>query len=116
MDLIEAANRLLQFGAILGMVLGLLSTLFWAYFIIIGLGPPFFVVNLFEVFLVIFSVAALLLSYFVLTRFPERIRLDPSRSALYLVGLSFIIAIGSWGIAGLLIVIGAILVLIDETS
>ncbi|MFX1576890.1 MAG: hypothetical protein ACFFCF_06925 [Promethearchaeota archaeon] len=116
MDLIEAANRLLKFGSILGMVLGLLSTLFWVYFIIIGLGPPFFVVNLYEVLLAIFSVAALLLSYFVLTRFPGRIRLDPSRSALYLVGIGFIIAIGSWGIAGLLIVIAAILVLIDETS
>jgi hypothetical protein len=37
-------------------------------------------------------------------------------SALYLVVLGIIIAIGAWGIAGLLLVIGALLILIDETS
>ncbi len=116
MELMKAAENLVKYGAILGLVLGLLSTLFWGYVILIGIGPPFFVVNYYEIFMVIVSLAAMLLSYLVLTRFPHQIEADPSRAALFLIGLGIIIAIGSWGVAGLLLVIGGVLILIDETS
>ena len=46
----------------------------------------------------------------------HKIEDDPSHSALVLVGLGIVIAVGTWGIAGLLIILGAVLVLIDETS
>jgi hypothetical protein len=66
--------------------------------------------------MLIASILALALSYLILNRFSQRLETDPMRSALYLVGLGIIIAIGAWGIAGLLLVIGAVLILIDETS
>ncbi len=116
MELLEVADHLVKFGAILGIVLGLISTFFWAYVILLGLGLPVFAVNFYELFMLVVSLSALLLSYFVMSRFSQQIDADPSRWALYLVGLGIIIAIGSWGVAGLLIVVGAILILIDETS
>lgn len=116
MELLEVADHLVKFGAILGIVLGLISTFFWAYVILLGLGLPVFAVNFYELFMLVVSLIALLLSYFVMSRFSQQIDADPSRWALYLVGLGIIIAIGSWGVAGLLIVVGAILILIDETS
>ncbi len=116
MNLNEAANHLVKFGSILGMVLGLLSVFFWAYMVIIGWGLPFFAVNVYEVFMVIVSLIALILSYIVLTRFSLQIEADPTRSAFYLIGTGIVIAIGAWGIAGLLIIIGAVFILIDETS
>jgi hypothetical protein len=116
MDLIEAANHLVKFGAILGIALGLLSLLYWAYIIMVGLMPPYFGINFYELFMMSISLVTIFLAYYVLTQFPQRIEVDPSRSALYLVGLGIIIAIGSWGLTGLLIVIGAVLILVDETS
>ena len=116
LELVEAAEHLVRFGAILGIVLGLISTFFWVYVVLLGLGPPSFAVNFYEVLMLIASLSALFLSYLVLSRFPQYIESDPSRSAIYLVILGIVIAIGSWGIAGLLIVISAILILIEETS
>lgn len=116
MELIEAANHLIKFGAILGLVLGLVSFLFWIYVIILGLGPPIFAVNVFDILLASASIATILISYYILTRFPLRIQEDPARSAVFLILLGIVIAIGAWGIAGLLIAIGAVLILIEETT
>jgi hypothetical protein len=103
-------------GAILGMVLGLLSTLFWAYLIFVRSLAPVFSVNLFELFMLLVSVGAIITCYYLYTRFPPRIESDPSNTGLMLVGLGIFVAIGSWGVAGLLLVISGILILVDETS
>jgi hypothetical protein len=116
MELIEAADHLIRFGAIFGIVLGFVSFLFWIYIVILGLGPPFFAVNFYDIFMVTTSLLSILISYYVLTRFPNRIREDPSRSAIFLILLGIVVAIGAWGIAGLLIAIGAVLILIEETT
>jgi hypothetical protein len=116
MDLIESAQTLVKFGAILGMVLGLLSMLFWLFTILLRFCLPFFLVNVFDSVLFMMSIFAILISYYILTRFSPRLEEDPSHNALILVGLGILVAIGSWGIAGLLIIIGAVLVLIEETG
>jgi len=103
-------------GAILGMVLGLLSTLFWANLIFVRALAPVFSVNLFELLMLLVSVGAIITCYYLHTRFPPRIESDPSNAGLMLVGLGVFVAIGSWGVAGLLLVISGILILIDETS
>ncbi len=116
LDLIESAQTLIKFGAILGMVLGLLSMLFWLFSILLRFGLPFFLVNIFDSVLLAMSVLAIILSYYILTRFSSRLEEDPSHNALILIGLGILVAIGSWGIAGLLIIIGAVFILIEETS
>jgi hypothetical protein len=116
LELIEAAEYLVRIGSILGIVLGLISGFFWGYVVLLGIGPPYFAVNIYEILMLIASLFAIFFSYFVLSRFPKRIETNPFRSALHLVGLGIVIAIGSWGLAGLLIVIGAVLILIDETN
>ncbi|MFX1318413.1 MAG: hypothetical protein ACFE9O_04655 [Promethearchaeota archaeon] len=116
MELIETAGYLVRVGAILGLVLGLLSSLYWGYTVLLGIGPPYLAVNVYEILMLIISIFALGICYFILNRFPQWFQVDPMRAALYLVGLGIIVAIGAWGIAGLLLVIGAILILIDETS
>lgn len=103
-------------GAILGLVLGLLSTLFWGYLIFVRSLAPVFSVNLFELLMLLVSVGAIIICYYLYTRFPPRIESDPSNAGLVLVGLGIIVAIGSWGVAGLLIVLSGIFILIDETS
>ena len=116
MELMDAAISLQRYGALLGIVLGLISVIFWGYIVFIGMSPPFFVVNIYEIFLLVISFLAMIFSYVVLTRFPQRVEEDPSRNALFLIGIGFIIAFGAWGIAGLLIVLSAVLILMDETS
>ena len=116
MDLVDAAKGLVKFGSILGIVLGLFSVFYWAYFIVLGASSPFFALNFYEVLLFILSLIAIGLSYYVLTRFPQRLEVDPWRSALYLIGMGVLIAIGAWGIAGLFIVIGGVFILMVETS
>ena len=106
----------MRIGAILGMVLGALSTLFWAYLIFVRSLAPVFSVNLFELFMLLVSVGAIFACYYLYTRFQPRIESDPSNAGLVLVGLGIFVAVGSWGIAGLLLVISGILILIDETS
>ncbi|MDO8123648.1 MAG: hypothetical protein Q6364_04645 [Candidatus Hermodarchaeota archaeon] len=103
-------------GSILGIVLGVLSTLFWGNLIFVRSLAPVFSVNLFELFLLLVSIGAIISCYYLYTRFPPRIENDPSNTGLVLVGLGIFVAIGSWGIAGLLLVISGILILIDETS
>ncbi|MHA2428212.1 MAG: hypothetical protein ACXADB_09335 [Candidatus Hermodarchaeia archaeon] len=116
MELLDAAKALVKFGAILGMVLGLISVFYWAYFIVIGASSPFFTLNFYEVLLFILSLIAIGLSYYVLTRVPQRLEVDPWQSAFYLIGMGILIAIGAWGIAGLLIVLGAVFILMEETK
>ena len=116
MELTETAEYFLKFGSLLGVILGLLSLFFWAYLVLLGVGPPYMIVNFYEILMVMASLGAIVVSYVLLTRFPQRLKMDPSRNALYLIGLGVLVAFGSWGIAGLLIVIGAVLILIDETS
>ncbi|MFX1566237.1 MAG: hypothetical protein ACFFCH_09620 [Promethearchaeota archaeon] len=116
MELTEVADHLIKFGAILGIVLGLVSFLFWIYIILLGLGPPFFAVNFYDLFMVSTSLLSIVIGYYVLTRFPHRISEDPARSAIYLILLGIVVAFGAWGIAGLLIAIGAVLILIEETT
>ena len=116
MELLDAAKVLVKLGAILGMVLGLFSVFYWAYFIVIGASSPFFAVNFYEVLLFTLSLIAIGLSYYILTRGPQRLEDEPWRSAIYLIGMGILIAVGAWGIAGLLIVIGAVVVMMEETS
>jgi hypothetical protein len=115
MELLDAAKALVKFGAILGIVLGLFSVFYWTYFIVIGASSPLFAVNFYEVLLFSLSLIAIGLSYYVLTRVPQRLEDDPWQSGVYLIGMGIFIAIGAWGIAGLLIVIGAVFILMDET-
>ncbi|TRO56295.1 hypothetical protein E2P64_06110 [Candidatus Bathyarchaeota archaeon] len=116
MELIEAAEYLVRVGAILGLVLGLLSSLYWGFIVLLGFAPPYLAVNVYEILMLIVSILALGFCYTILSRFLQWLQADPMRAALYLIGLGIIVAIGAWGIAGLLIVIGAVLILIDETS
>ena len=106
----------MRFGSIFGIVLGLLSTLFWGNLIFVRSLAPVFSVNLFELLLLLASIGAIITCYYLYTRFPPRIESDPSNAGLILVGLGIFVAIGSWGVAGLLLVISGILILIDETS
>ncbi|MFX0079773.1 MAG: hypothetical protein ACFE8O_11095 [Candidatus Hermodarchaeota archaeon] len=106
----------MRFGSILGIVLGSLSTMFWGYLIFVRFLAPLFSVNLFELLLLLVSVGSIITCYCLYTRFPPRIESDPSNAGLVLVGLGIFVAIGSWGVAGLLLVISGILILIDETS
>jgi hypothetical protein len=103
-------------GAILGIALGGLSTLFWGNLILVRSLAPVFSVNLFELLLFLVSIGAIISCYYLYTRFSSRIENDPSNAGLVLVGLGIFVAIGSWGIAGLLLVISGVLILIDETS
>ncbi len=103
-------------GSILGIILGVLSTLFWGNLIFVRSLAPVFSVNLFELLLLLVSIIAIISCYYIYTRFPTRIENDPSNAGLVLVGLGILVAIGSWGVAGLLLVISGILILIDETS
>lgn len=112
----DAAQTLIKFGAIFGLVLALVSTFYWLSIILVRMGFLLVSINIYDALMIGFSLVAIFLCYVIFTRFPQRIEEEPSRSALYLVGLGIVIAVGAWGIAGLLIIIGAILVLIDETS
>jgi len=116
MELTEAAEYLIRVGAILGLVLGLLSSLYWGFIVLLGIGPPYLAVNVYEILMLIVSILALGFCYTILSRFPHWLQADSMRAALYLIGLGIIVAIGAWGIAGLLLVIGAVLILIDETT
>ncbi|MFW9831071.1 MAG: hypothetical protein ACFFD8_04790 [Candidatus Thorarchaeota archaeon] len=115
MELTDAARNLLKFGSLLGLVLGLISTLFWLSTILVRMGLFLASINIYDVLMVVFSLVAIFLCYFILTHFSKRIDDDPSRAALYLIVMGLVIALGAWGIAGLLVVIGASLILVEET-
>ncbi|MFX1300057.1 MAG: hypothetical protein ACFFAL_00710 [Promethearchaeota archaeon] len=116
MDLIDTARLLMRWGSILGIVLGVLSALFWGNLILVRSLAPLFSVNLFELLLFLVSIGAIISCFYIYTRFPHRLENDPSNTGLVLVVLGIFVAIGSWGVAGLLLVISGILILIDETS
>ncbi len=116
LELMDAAQTLLRYGALLGIVLGLFSTLFWLYTLIIRAFSPFFSLSLIDLFMFGMSLLAIILSYFVLNRIPQKIEDDPLRTALLIFILGVFIAIGSWGIAGLIIIISALFIFINETS
>jgi hypothetical protein len=116
MDLMKAAQNLAKVGALLGIVLGLFSALFWAYVIFSRTGLLLWAINLLDAGMGLMSVIAIFASYFVYSRVSERIVEDAFNNGLVLVGLGILIAIGAWGIAGIVLVISGVLILIEETS
>ncbi len=116
MDLNETAHTLIKIGAILGIVLGLFSTLFWLYTVIVRMGLPLFLVNVYDLIMLFMSILAIGLCYFIFNRISQFLEADPTRTAIYLIILGIVVAIGALGIAGLLLILGAVLILIEETS
>lgn len=112
----DAAQTMLRYGAILGIVLGLFSTLYWLYILVIRATSPFSSLSLVDLFMFVMSLLAIILSYFVLNRIPSKIEDDPLRTALIIFILGILIAIGAWGIAGLVLIISAFFIFISETS
>ena len=116
MDLMRAAQNLAKVGALLGIVLGLFSLLFWSYTIFSRTGFLLWAINLLDAVMAVMSVLAIVASYFIYSRFSTRIAEDAFNFGLILIGLGIIIAIGAWGIAGILVVLSGVLILVDETS
>ena len=116
MELVDAAKLLLRLGAILGIFLGIISMVFWINLIFLRSFAPVISVNIFEVLMFTASLIAVIACYFIIARFEPRWEDDPFRAGLILIALGIIVAIGAWGIAGLLLVISGVLILIDETS
>jgi hypothetical protein len=116
MDLMKAAHNLAKVGALLGIVLGLFSTLFWSYVVLSRTGFLFWAINLLDAGMAIMSILAVIASYFVFSRISNRIDEDTFNAGLLLVGLGVVIAIGAWGIAGIVVVVSGVLLLIEETS
>ena len=116
MDLMRVAQNLANVGSLLGIVLGLFSTLFWSYIILSRTGFLLWAINLLDAGMCIMSILAIVASYFVYSRISDRIAEDALNAGLLLVGLGIVIAIGTWGIAGIIVVVSGVFVLIEETS
>jgi hypothetical protein len=116
MDLINTARNLAKIGALLGIVLGIFSTLFWVYVIFSRTGFLFWAINLLDASMCVMSVLAIIASYFAYSRITERISEDAFNNGIILVGLGILIAIGAWGVAGIIVDVSGVLLLIEETS
>ena len=116
MDLVRTALNLAKVGALLGIALGLFSMLFWAYVIFSRTGFLLWAINLLDVGMAVTSLLAIIASYFIYSRISNRISEDAFNAGLVLVGLGILIAIGTWAIAGVIIVVSGVLLLIEETT
>lgn len=116
MDLLRAAQNLAKVGGLLGIVLGLFSMLFWSFVIFSRTGFLLWAINLLDAGMAIISIVTIIASYFVYSRISNRIDEDAFNAGLLSVGLGIVIAIGAWGIAGIIVVVSGVLALIEETS
>ncbi|MFX1563438.1 MAG: hypothetical protein ACFFDP_09040 [Promethearchaeota archaeon] len=112
----ETAKLLVRYGALIGIILGIVaiafsglslvaSIAFWAWwgFSII---PTVASIGL--------SVLSVICSFLVYTVYYPKMDKDPKGIAVYLIIFGILMMIGAWGIGGLLVLIGAILIFLDQ--
>jgi len=112
----ETAKLLVKYGALLGIILGIVAIAFaglsiittiafwswWGFSIIpfiasIGLG-----------------ILSVICSFLVYTVYYPKLDKDPKGNAIYLIIFGILMMIGAWGIGGLLVLIGAILIFVEQ--
>ena len=116
MDIRDIAKLLVRIGAFLGMLLGIFATAWLLWLFVLKIMQPVSSINIFEIAFIIFGAVAITLSYLVYTRYLPSIDQDPFGTGTYFIVFGILIAIGAWGIGGLLIVIGGFLLIVEETS
>lgn len=116
LELIDAAKVLVRFGAILGIFLGLIVTVWYGYNIVLRLSQPLPVINIYDAILFIISFISIGLSYLIYSRYYIHIDDKPFETAIIIVLLGLFIAIGTWIIGGLIILLGGVIILIDEIA
>lgn len=116
MEYFETAKLLVKYGALLGIIFGFVAIAFsglsiittiafwywWGYSIIpsiasIGLG-----------------ILSIICSFLVYTVYYPKLETDPKGTAIYLIIFGILMMIGAWGIGGLLVLIGALLIFFEQ--
>jgi hypothetical protein len=115
MTYFETAKLLVRIGAILGIILGIIEIVYYAFLLIIWL-PWLAFVGFSDILWIGLGVMSVICSFLVYTVYYPKMDEDAKGIAIYLIIFGVLMMIGAWGIGGLLVLIGGILVFIESSE
>lgn len=111
----ETAKLLVRFGALLGIILGIVAIALSGLALIISL-TWWAIFGFFDIMWIGLGVMSVICAFLVYTVYYPKMDEDPKGIAIYLIIFGVLMMIGAWGIGGLLVLIGGILVFVETTE
>ena len=109
----DTAKLLVRIGAILGIILGIASAAIYGLWLATDLawGSFSFV---FDAAFLAMGIVSIICAFIVYTKYLPQMETDPKSIVIYLIIFGILMMFGTWGIGGLLVLIGGILILVES--